>query len=89
MADFSGLASVLHMHHQDVSKENRVNKTRKKSLDLQSESSTRVNPKLIQILKDNQDEFLNEEKTTQLDCIINARLEPSNILSKSKLVIKI
>jgi len=88
MADFSGLASVLHMQHQDVNKENRVNKTRKKSFDLQSESSTRVNPKLIQILKDNQDEFSNEELALQSDMNENAHKEPAIIMNKSKLVIR-
>jgi hypothetical protein len=63
MADFSGLASVMAVQKDELAQAAKpVNKTHKKTLDLPNSSNSKVSMKLLQILKDNQDELLNEEE---------------------------
>lgn len=67
MADFGGLASVIQMQNQGITTQNKVAKTRKRSLDITDDPNTKVNSKLLQLLKDNQEEFLEETQQTDLD----------------------
>lgn len=60
MADFGGLASVLQMQNQGllVSPKQAKPQPRKRSLDpLNEEPNTKVNSKLLQLLKENQEDF--------------------------------
>lgn len=61
MADFGGLASVLQMQNQGgttsgASKQTKQ-QTRKRSLESTDDPNTRVNSKLLQLLKENQEDF--------------------------------
>jgi hypothetical protein len=63
MADFSGLASVMAVQKDELAHTAKpVNKAQKKTLELPNSSNSKVSMKLLQILKDNQDELLNEEE---------------------------
>lgn len=66
MADFSGLASVMQIHKEELTSSNRVTTkgVKKAQLDLpaQNASNSKVSMKLIQILKDHQDELGEEEQ---------------------------
>ena len=66
MTDFGGLANMIQKQSHEISSSTKGVKNRKKSLELPQGASAKVNPKLLQILKDNQDEFA-EEQTLQLD----------------------
>jgi hypothetical protein len=65
MADFGGLAINLQAIQSNEISLSRGVKSAKKS-DLSSQTNVRVNPKLLQLLKDNQDE-LNDDQQIQLD----------------------
>jgi hypothetical protein len=60
MADFGGLAINLQAIQSNEISVSRGVKSAKKS-DLSSSTNVRVNPKLLQILKDNQDELIDEQ----------------------------
>jgi hypothetical protein len=62
MADFGGLASVMQMHNMDLSSQGKQTKNLKKTLDVHQASNSKVSLKLLQILKENQDELLIEEQ---------------------------
>jgi hypothetical protein len=65
MADFGGLAINLQAIQSNEISLSRGVKSAKKS-DLSSQTNVRVNPKLLQLLKDNQDELIDEQQI-QLD----------------------
>lgn len=67
MADFGGLASVLQMQNQGVTLATKHSKSRKRSLETIDDPNARVNSKLLQLLKDNQEEFLEEQQQELLE----------------------
>lgn len=59
MADFGGLASVLQMQNQGIQTATKQTKhhSRKRSLESNDDPNARVNSKLLQLLKENQEDF--------------------------------
>ena len=69
MADFGGLASVLQMQNQSVTSAPKQTKqhSRKRSLEGNDDPNARVNSKLLQLLKENQEDFRVINGTTNSD----------------------
>jgi len=78
MADFGGLASVLQMQNQGLSTSTKQTKqqARKRSLEGNEDPNTRVNSKLLQLLKENQDDFR----------VINGPSDPAQLQSQQMLM---
>jgi hypothetical protein len=83
MADFGGLAINLQAIQTNEISLTRGAKGGKKS-DLSSSTNVRVNPKLLQILKDNQEELIDEQQLQQqIDDLNNNRMNGNSIVKPS------